>query len=146
MDFEIVDHCEGGACSIKPRGAKATLPRDKYPSPIGWCVYGAAWCSFCTKAKLLLQTAGLEFKYIDVAEIDIECVREALSVQQSTIPLIFRDGVLIGGFSELESFMRIDATLAPPAATPAAKSNEQLLVPPRSPEPSGCCDAVCCVK
>lgn len=66
-------------------------------------IYGAAYCSFCVKAKNLLKKNSVPVNWIDV-EVD-EHRTKLLELQQThnykTIPMIFVNGRFIGGFSDL---------------------------------------------
>jgi glutaredoxin len=66
-------------------------------------VFGAEYCSFCLKAKTLLEKANTNFSYLDVEE---ESTMEQLKQYQrqynyKTIPMIFVDSKFIGGYREL---------------------------------------------
>lgn len=67
-------------------------------------IYGRQNCSYCEAAKALLNRKGLAFKYFD-----IENVREyydafkAMFPDAKTVPQIHKDGVIIGGYKELEN-------------------------------------------
>ncbi|TAJ97515.1 thioredoxin-disulfide reductase [bacterium] len=65
-------------------------------------VYSKKDCPFCHKAKELLREKGQEFTEIDV-EKDPQKLKEMLERSQGrkTVPEIFIDGELIGGFDEL---------------------------------------------
>ena len=65
-------------------------------------VYTKKDCPFCHKAKELLRKKGQNFSEIDV-EKDPEKLKEMLkrSRGRKTVPEIFIDGELIGGFDEL---------------------------------------------
>lgn len=65
-------------------------------------IYTKKDCPFCHKAKELLREKGQQFTEIDV-ERDQEKLKEMLerSRGRKTVPEIFIDGELIGGFDEL---------------------------------------------
>lgn len=67
-------------------------------------VYSKSWCPFCRMAKRLLEEKGQEFVEFDV-ELDAGKYDEMLERSQGrwTVPEIFIDGELIGGFDELRA-------------------------------------------
>lgn len=67
-------------------------------------VYSKSWCPFCLRAKRLLAEKGQEFVEFDV-ELDPAKYDEMLERSQGrwTVPEIFIDGELIGGFDELRA-------------------------------------------
>ena len=67
-------------------------------------VYSKSWCPFCLMAKRLLAEKGQEFVEFDV-ELDPAKYDEMLERSQGrwTVPEIFIDGELIGGFDELRA-------------------------------------------
>lgn len=79
-------------------------------------VYTTAYCPFCTRAKTLLKNKGVAFEEIDVTD-DHE-LREKmveLSGGRRTVPEIFINGKIIGGYDELralENKGQLDALLA----------------------------------
>ena len=78
-------------------------------------IYSKSWCPFCLRAKRLLEEKGQEFVEFDV-ELDADKYDEMLERSQGrwTVPEIFIDGDLIGGFDELrvlEASGRLDELL-----------------------------------
>jgi len=78
-------------------------------------IYSKSWCPFCLRAKRLLEEKGQEFVEFDV-ELDADKYDEMLDRSQGrwTVPEIFIDGELIGGFDELralEASGRLDELL-----------------------------------
>jgi len=67
-------------------------------------VYSKSWCPFCRMAKRLLEEKGQEYVEFDV-ELDPAKYDEMLERSQGrwTVPEIFIDGELIGGFDELRA-------------------------------------------
>ncbi len=65
-------------------------------------VYSKSRCPFCRMAKCLLEEKGQEFVEFDV-ELDPTKYDEMLERSQGrwTVPEIFIDGELIGGFDEI---------------------------------------------
>ncbi len=64
-------------------------------------VYTWANCPFCVRAKDLLKRKGLKFDEINLDGKDEELRALQQRTGQRTVPQIFIDGKLIGGFTEL---------------------------------------------
>ena len=67
-------------------------------------VYTTTYCPFCTRAKSLLKSKGVSFDEIDVTEDD--ALRQKmieLSGGRRTVPEIFIDGKIVGGYEELKA-------------------------------------------
>lgn len=64
-------------------------------------LYTWSHCPFCQNAKRLLDRKG--YKYVEHVIDDDDDKRQELikSSGQSTVPYIYLDGVLIGGFDDL---------------------------------------------
>ena len=78
-------------------------------------IYSKSWCPYCRMAKRLLAEKGHEFVEFDV-ELEPGKYDEMLERSQGrwTVPEIFIDGELIGGFDELralEASGRLDEML-----------------------------------
>jgi len=79
-------------------------------------IYTKGWCPYCHMAKRLLQGKGQEFVEFDV-DADADKYREMIDRSEGrwTVPEIFIDGTLIGGYDELramDSAGKLDALLA----------------------------------
>ncbi|HYR97145.1 MAG TPA: glutaredoxin 3 [Candidatus Binatus sp.] len=64
-------------------------------------IYTTRSCSFCVRAKRLLEARGIVYDEIDVGQ---DAVLRAELIQRTgrqTVPQIFIDGESIGGFEEL---------------------------------------------
>ena len=69
-------------------------------------MYTSQNCSFCTSAKTLLKQKKLNYREIDVST-DSRKVSEMIDRSgQRTVPQIFINGKLIGGFTELAKIHR----------------------------------------
>ena len=82
-------------------------------------VYSTAYCPFCVRAKALLRAKGVSFEEIDVGD-DPELREKMVKLAggRRTVPEIFINGRIIGGYDELRALeMRgeLDALLAEPA-------------------------------
>lgn len=63
-------------------------------------IYGAQWCTFCNKAKQHLETIGQPYEFVDI-ESDVEACKFLLKEDAQTIPQIYKENVLVGGYSDL---------------------------------------------
>jgi glutaredoxin len=71
-------------------------------------VYGTKTCAFCTRAKNLLNEKGLPFEFVVVGEeISIADFKEkimGIDVEaRITVPQVFNDNKLVGGYEELRA-------------------------------------------
>jgi glutaredoxin 3 len=67
-------------------------------------VYTTSYCPYCTRAKSLLKSKGVAFEEIDVSSDS--ALREKmieLSGGRRTVPEIFINGKIIGGYDELRA-------------------------------------------
>ena len=67
-------------------------------------IYSKSWCPYCRMAKRLLEEKGQEFVEFDV-DLDADKYREMLERSEGrwTVPEIFIDGDLIGGYDDLQA-------------------------------------------
>ncbi|MGH8012147.1 MAG: glutaredoxin 3 [Candidatus Binataceae bacterium] len=83
-------------------------------------VYSTTYCPFCMRAKALLKSKDAEFEEIDVT--DDPALREKMTEMaggRRTVPEIFIDGNLIGGYDELRALDvkgKLDSLLKEPAS------------------------------
>ena len=79
-------------------------------------MYTTTFCPFCTRAKSLLKSKGVPFVEIDVT--DDAALRQKMvemSGGRRTVPEIFIDGKIVGGYDELKALDdagQLDAMLA----------------------------------
>jgi glutaredoxin 3 len=64
-------------------------------------VYTWSNCPFCVRAKDLLNRKGAQFEEINLDGKDNELAQLRERTGQRTVPQIFIDGKLIGGFTDL---------------------------------------------
>lgn len=70
-------------------------------------------CSYCEAAKSLLVKRGIAFSEIEVERHDLKAWDELYRVSKmKTVPQIFSDARLIGGFQELAALDKIDALVS----------------------------------
>lgn len=72
-------------------------------------IYGANWCSFCVKAKNLLEEKGIDFVYRDIDNTEekerLKAVFDRYPDIKKTIPQIFIGEQRIGGFDDLREYL-----------------------------------------
>ncbi|NRA77152.1 MAG: glutaredoxin [Pseudoalteromonas sp.] len=68
-------------------------------------IYGKPKCKYCTKAKELLNRLQTPFKYIDIS-LDPEAKKFIIATGATTVPQIYNEEVLIGGFDDLEVYVK----------------------------------------
>jgi glutaredoxin 3 len=67
-------------------------------------IYTTTFCPFCVRAKRLLKSKGVEFAEIDVTHDDaLRAKMVEMSGGRRTVPEIFIDGKIVGGFDELKA-------------------------------------------
>lgn len=67
-------------------------------------IYSTQWCPYCTMAKQLLKSKGIEYTEIDVNQ-DLSKRQEMQQLsQRRTVPQIFADGQHIGGYTDLAAY------------------------------------------
>ncbi len=79
-------------------------------------IYTTMYCPYCIRAKALLASKGVEFEEIDVTyDPELREKMTELAGGRRTVPEIFVDGKIIGGYDELrelENAGKLDALLA----------------------------------
>lgn len=69
-------------------------------------LYSKDSCSFCIRAKMLLEQNGVDYEYVDLTgDIDGQ-VNLAQRTGRMTMPLVFVGDELIGGFEDLVLALR----------------------------------------
>ena len=69
-------------------------------------IYTTKTCPYCNAAKSLLSSKGIEYEETDLTQNPEERARVAGEFNWMTVPLILKDGELVGGFNELEELAR----------------------------------------
>lgn len=70
-------------------------------------IYTKKSCGFCIRAKDLLNLLGEDFTEINIEEEgNIEKLTERLGARPRTVPQIFHEGKLVGGYTELTSYVK----------------------------------------
>jgi glutaredoxin 3 len=78
-------------------------------------VYTTDPCSFCARAKGLLKARGVEFSEINLSKDPEGRAALARETGMLSFPQVIVDGVLVGGFSEVQAAAesgRLDELLA----------------------------------
>jgi glutaredoxin 3 len=93
--------CDGDACTLVDDGSGL----DKLPAPdpsIRWIIYGTDWCSYCNKAKELLDSRKQEYLYINVSNYSNgRSSLVTITNGYRTVPVIYHNGKFIGGYTDL---------------------------------------------
>lgn len=81
---------------------------------MSYTVFGKPNCPYCVRAKDLLESKNLEYKYFDIAVDEVyymqmnEYVKNATGSPARTVPQIFIGEKYIGGFDDLvKSFTEV---------------------------------------
>lgn len=71
-----------------------------------WIVYSKTVCPYCTQAKKLLESKGIEYVEINV---DTNAAGRDVLVEKGlrSVPQIFHNGDLIGGFDKLKVWLEL---------------------------------------
>lgn len=64
-------------------------------------LYTTNWCPFCRRAKALLKEKGVRWKELDIEADPAHRQAMAEASGRSSVPQIFINGTLIGGYDEL---------------------------------------------
>ncbi|MEN8131674.1 MAG: glutaredoxin 3 [Pseudomonadota bacterium] len=71
-------------------------------------IYSTDNCPWCTRAKSLLRTKGLNYEEIDVSSDQARTLEMIERSGRRTVPQIFIDDEPIGGFEELSKMNLAD--------------------------------------
>jgi glutaredoxin 3 len=66
-------------------------------------IYTTEYCPFCTRAKNLLKTKNIPYEEVNLEGKDDELVALKNRTGLRTVPQIFFDEKLIGGYAELKA-------------------------------------------
>ena len=70
-------------------------------------VYSKNVCPFCDQAKALLNSKNIEYKIVNIEE-DAEGRNFLMTQGLRSVPQVFEDGELIGGFDKLKDWVAIN--------------------------------------
>ena len=69
-------------------------------------IYGKTNCSFCTKAKELVESRRYAYEYKDVQNTDIlNELKERAPIEVKTVPQIFIGTTYVGGYNHLVTYL-----------------------------------------
>ena len=71
-----------------------------------YTIYSKPNCSFCLQAKQLLEMEQQPFEYKNLGTHYSLDELMTLSPDAKSFPQVFKDGVLIGGFSDLAEYLK----------------------------------------
>ena len=81
------------------------------PFKTGFTVYSKSGCPNCTKVKKLLTEKTVFFVEIDCDDYIIEdkekfllFIKERANKEYKTFPMVFNNGIFIGGFTETQDY------------------------------------------
>lgn len=66
-------------------------------------LYTWSYCPFCRKAKKLLDKKGYDYEEVVLDDDEVRRKELIEETGQETVPMIFIDGQLIGGFDQLKA-------------------------------------------
>jgi len=69
-------------------------------------IYGTDNCVYCDRAKQLCDSAGVEYRAVDITTVDKDWIKFKLGFEPRTVPQIFFDKEYVGGFTELKDFFQ----------------------------------------
>ena len=73
-------------------------------------MYGAEWCGDCRRSKRLLDSLGVAYEYVDVANDDVgKDAAIAISGKQSIPVITFSDGTHVVEPSDIDLRAKIEA-------------------------------------
>ena len=67
-------------------------------------IYSANYCKYCQYAKSLLTKNNLEYIEHDI-KLDDKAMEFIVENGFKTIPVIYKDGILVGGFEDLKTMV-----------------------------------------
>ena len=71
-----------------------------------YTIYSKSNCSFCMQAKQLLEMEQLQFEYLTLGTNYNLDELMTLAPNAKSFPQVFKDGVLVGGYSDLVEYLK----------------------------------------
>ena len=69
-------------------------------------IYRKPSCGYCLQAKQLLEMEQLQFEYLTLGTHYNLDVLMTLAPNAKSFPQVFKDGVLVGGYSDLVEYLK----------------------------------------
>ncbi|MFT7625975.1 MAG: glutaredoxin 3 [Myxococcota bacterium] len=69
-------------------------------------IYTRSWCGYCTAAIRLLKSKSIPFEEIDLSGDGQGMAALKARTGYPTMPQVFVDDALIGGYTELDAYVR----------------------------------------
>ena len=69
-------------------------------------MYTRPTCFWCVRAKHLLESKGISYRDLDINNDDLRKELKIKAPGIKTIPQIFKDGKLIGGYEDLVEYFK----------------------------------------
>jgi len=102
-------------CYLDDTENKMCIPiecNNIYPVKSGWTLYGLEWCPFNKRAQELLNKKNISYYYYNIEKEpfngrdNFKTMMSSYLNGQKTTPAVFKDGVLIGGYSDLDVYFK----------------------------------------
>lgn len=92
----------------RPREAGAAEKAPVGNPDLAAQVFGRRSCVFCGRAVALLQTEGVDYRFINLDDPDHHAVEADLirETRQYTVPYVYLRGAFVGGYDELHAIVR----------------------------------------
>ena len=71
-----------------------------------YTIYSKPSCGYCSQAKQLLEMEQLPFEYLQLGTHYNLDVLMTLTPNAKSFPQVFKDGVLVGGYSDLVEYLK----------------------------------------
>lgn len=71
-----------------------------------WVIFGTKECPWCLKAIDLLKERDKQFEYFDIHQYPVLKVFMEVSGMKRTVPQVFLNGHLIGGYDTLADYLQ----------------------------------------
>lgn len=70
-------------------------------------IFGREGCGYCRQAKAVMESKGLEFRYVDIHEegISQDDLAKTVGKPVRTVPQIFHGEEYVGGYQELMQYL-----------------------------------------
>jgi glutaredoxin 3 len=69
-------------------------------------IYTTGWCPYCSAAKALLKTKGVEYDEIDVTDPEVRAAMMERANGRRTVPQIFIGDTHVGGYDDMAALDR----------------------------------------